>query len=439
MTFADPPTDSPAHELAVDCLTAGIEASLPARAVERHCRLDGETLTIRDTEYDLSAYDEVLVLGGGKGSDHLAASLEALLGEKLTDGVVVTNERAADPDRVTVLEGEHPTPGEGSIAGASAVLERAADATERTLVLAAIAGGGSALLCAPAEGLAVEHVRAVTDGLLDAGASIGEINTVRRACSQIKGGGLAAAATPATVVGVLVSDVVGDDPAVIASGPTVTTKTDPEAALGVLERYGVGGDVRSWLADATPTKATDTAVDNHIVVSGRDAIDAARDVAREADYETCVLSTRIEGEASEAGRFHAAVAAEIADSGDPVETPAVLLSGGETTVTVTGDGDGGPNCEFALAGAVDLPPDAVLAAIDTDGGDGSTDAAGAVVGASTVTDPTTASDVLANNDSYGYLDDCGALLRCGATGTNVNDLRVVVIPTGRHRFASGRS
>ncbi|MFW5964441.1 MAG: glycerate kinase type-2 family protein [Natronomonas sp.] len=439
MTFIDPPTESPAHELAVDCLTAGIEASLPARAVERHCRLEGETLFVRDAEYDLSAYDEVLVLGGGKGSDHLAAALERLLGGTLTGGVVVTNERTADPERVAVLEGEHPTPDEGSVAGASAVLERAAAATDGTLVLAAIAGGGSALLCAPAEGLTVEHVRAVTDGLLDAGASIGEINTVRRACSRIKGGGLAAIAAPATVVGILVSDVVGDDPATIASGPTVPTETDPEAALAVLDRYSIDGDVRSWLTGAAPTKATDTAVENHIIASGRDAVDAARDVAREADYETCVLSTRIEGEASEAGRFHAAIAAEVAASGDPVEAPAVLLSGGETTVTVTGDGNGGPNCEFTLAGAVDLPPDAVLAAIDTDGGDGSTDAAGAVVDASTVADPTTVYDVLENNDSYGYLDDRGALLRCGATGTNVNDLRVVVIPTGRHSFASGWS
>nr|WP_218644755.1 DUF4147 domain-containing protein [Natronomonas gomsonensis] len=420
-------------------MTAGIEASLPARAVERHCRLNGEILTIRDATYDLSAYDEVLVLGGGKGSDHLAAALEAFLGEKLTSGVVVTNDRTADTERVTVLEGEHPTPGEGSVAGASAVLERAADATDRTLVLATIAGGGSALLCAPAEGLTVDDIRTVTEGLLDAGASIDEVNTVRRACSRIKGGGLAAAAAPATVVGVLVSDVVGDDPAVIASGPTVPTETDPEAALAVLERYGVDSDVRAWLADAAPTKAADAAVENHIIASGRDAVDAARDVAREADYETIVLSTRIEGEASEAGRFHAAIAAEAADSGNPVEPPAVLLSGGETTVTVTGDGDGGPNCEFALAGAVDLPPGAVLAAVDTDGGDGSTDAAGAVVDASTVTDPRTAYDVLENNDSYGYLDDHGALLRCGATGTNVNDLRVVVIPAGRHSFAGGRS
>ena len=439
MRFADAPTHSPAHELAVDCLTAGIEASLPARAVERHCRIEGERLHIRDTEYDLTAYDEILVLGGGKGSDDFAAALEALLGEQLTGGVVVTNERTAAPDRVTVLEGEHPSPASGSVAGAAAVLERAADADERTLVLAAIAGGGSALLCAPAEGLTVDDIRTVTEGLLDAGASISEINTVRRACSRIKGGGLAAAAAPATVVGVLVSDVVGDDPAVIASGPTVPAETDPEAARAVLERYGVAPDVRSWLAETAPTAMPDVAVENHIVASGRDAIDAARDVAREAGYEPCVLSTRIEGEASEAGRFHAAIAAEVADSGNPIETPAVLLSGGETTVTVTGDGLGGPNCEFALAGSVDLPPGAVLAAIDTDGEDGSTDAAGAVVDAETVPDPATARDVLANNDSYGYLDDRGALLRCGATGTNVNDLRVVVISNSRHRFAGGRS
>ena len=421
---------SPAHELALDCLAAGVEAGHPARAVDRHCSVDGDALRIRDAEYDLSAFDEVVVLGGGKAADGLAAALEELLGDRLSGGVVVTHERTADPGGVTVREGEHPAPGEGSVAGASAVLERAAAADERTLVLVAITGGGSALLCAPAEGLSVEDLRAVTRELLEAGAAVDEVNAVRRACSRVKGGGLAAAAAPAAVVGLLVSDVVDDDPAVIASGPTVPAATDPEAALAVLERYEVGlPAVRTWLRDASPSSAPDVAVDNHVVASGRDAVDAARDIAAESGYEPCVLATRLEGEASEAGRFHAAVAREVAESGDPVEPPAVLLSGGETTVSVVGDGAGGPNLEFALAGATALPDAAILGAVDTDGSDGSTDAAGALVDAATVgdADADAARRALRKNDSHPFLDDRGALLRTGATGTNVDDLRVVVV------------
>lgn len=426
----DTPASTPAHELAVECLTAGIEAARPARAVERHCRLDGETLYVREAAYDLSAYDEIRILGGGKAADDLAAALVDLLGDHVTGGVVVTHEQTADPEGVTVRLGEHPTPGEGSLAGASALLESAADTDEETLVLAAITGGGSALLCAPTEGLSVKCLRAVTDGLLDAGAAIDELNTVRRAISDIKGGGLALAAAPAPVVGLLVSDVIGDDPAVVASGPTVPVETDPKTARAVLDCYGLKApDVRSWLrtADADPEPSVD--VENHVVASGRDAVDAARELAAERGYEPCVLSTRIDGAAREAGRFHAAVAAEVAETGDPLEPPAVLLSGGETTVAVSGDGLGGPNLEFAVAGAVALPEGAVLAAVDTDGSDGSTDAAGALVDAETVPDADVADarDALSANDSYRFLEAREALLRSGPTGTNVDDLRVIVV------------
>ena len=426
---ADALAESPAHELALECLGSGIEAAHPRRAVERHCEFDGETLRIEGAEYDLSACDSVLVLGGGKAADDLAAAFETLLGDRISGGVVVTNERTAAPDRVDVLTGEHPTPGEGSVSGAQAVLERAASADDRTLVIAAIAGGGSALLCAPVAGLSVGDLRAVTDGLLDAGASIDELNTVRRACSEIKGGGLAAAAAPATVVGVLVSDVVGDDREVIASGPTVPVGTDPGAALEVLDRYGLDvSSVRASLTDADPSTPADVAVENHIIASGRDAIDAARDVAAERGYRACVLSTRIEGESAAAGRIHAAIGAEAADSGDPVDPPAVLLSGGETIVRVTGDGVGGPNGEFVLGAAGGLPEGAVLGAVDTDGSDGSTDAAGGLVDWRTVEDPDAVRAALADNDSYAFLESKGGLLRTGATGTNVNDLRVLVVP-----------
>ncbi len=421
---------TPAHELALECLAAGIEAAQPERAVERHCALEGDVLRIEDAEYDLSRYDSVRVLGGGKAADDLAAAFETLLGDRVSGGVVVTNERTAETERVTVRLGEHPTPGEGSVSGATAVLDAAADADEKTLVIAAIAGGASAILCAPMEALSVEDIRDVTDGLLSAGASIDEINVVRRACSKIKGGGLAAAAAPATVVGVIVSDVVGDDLTVIASGPTVPTKTEPAAALDVLDRYELSVPaVREWLERAEPAEPSAVDVDNHVIVSGRDAIDAAREKAIDRDYGTCVLSTRIEGESAASGRFHAAIGTESAASGDPVAPAAVILSGGETTVRVIGDGVGGPNQEFALAAASELPPSAVLGAVDTDGGDGSTDAAGALVDAGTVDDPDAARDALADNDSYNFLDSKGLLLRTGATGTNVNDLRVLVVPS----------
>ena len=421
---------TPAHELALDCLAAGIEAARPERGVTRHCAFDDGTLRIRDAEYDLSMYDSIRILGGGKAADDLAAAFETLLGDRVNGGVVVTNERTADTERVTVRNGEHPTPGEGSVSGATAVLDAATAADERTLVIAAIAGGGSALLCAPVDGLSVNDIRAVTDGLLDAGASIDEINVVRRACSKIKGGGLAAAATPATVVGVLVSDVVGDDRSVIASGPTVPTGTDPAAALDMLDRYGLEVPaVREHLRTARPKAPESVTVDNHIIVSGRDAIDAARRTAAGRDYATCVLSTQIEGASAQAGRFHAAIGSEAVESGDPIDPPAVILSGGETTVRVTGDGTGGPNQEFALAAATELPPSAVLGAVDTDGSDGSTDAAGALVDARTVEDPDAVRTALADNDSYSVLDSEGQLLQTGATGTNVNDLRVLVLPS----------
>jgi hydroxypyruvate reductase len=420
--------ESPAHGLALDCLAAGVEAATPARAVSRGCALESGTLRIEETTYDLSAYEEVVVLGGGKAADGLAAALEELLEGVSTDGVVVTHEQTASPDRVAVRRGGHPRPDADSRSGAAAVLERARAAGEKTLVLAAITGGGSALLCAPRDGLALDGIRAVTGSLLAAGASVDELNTVRRACSALKGGGLAAAATPATVAGVLLSDVVGDDPAIVASGPTVPRATDPAAATAVLDRYEVAAPaVRAFLSRADRSPAPDLGVDNHVLASGRDAIEAARAVAADRGYEPCVLSTRIEGEARAVGRVHAAVAAEIAATGAPVEPPAVVLSGGETTVEVTGDGTGGPNLEFAAAAGLEMPPEAVLGAVDTDGRDGSTDAAGALVDAGTVDDESAALAALAANDSHRLLRSQDALLETGPTGTNVNDLRVVVV------------
>ena len=430
---------SPAHELALDCLAAGIEAARPERAVERHLSLDGTTLRVCGERHDLADYDRVLVLGGGKAAGGLASELEALLGDRIDGGAVVLDV-PADLDRGEVHVGGHPVPDEGSVAGARRLLELAGTADERTLVLAPVTGGGSALLAAPVEGVSLEELRAVTESLLASGASIDEINAVRKHCSAIKGGGLARACGEATVVGLLVSDVVGDDPAVVASGPTAPDPSTFADARAVLERYGVDAPAsireridRGVAGELGETPGPDDPVfghvSNHVLVGGHTAIEAAREVAEERGYGTRLLSARLRGESTAAGLTHVAVAEEVLDTGEPVELPGVVLSGGETTVTLGEDpGEGGPNQELALRAAVELPEGAVLASIDTDGRDGGSDAAGALVDASTVEDADAARGALARNDAGTYLDSRGSLLRTGRTGTNVNDLRVLVVP-----------
>ena len=439
MTFEDRERHarSPAHELALDCLEAGIEAARPERAVEAHLSLDGDTLRVRDETYDLADYDRVLVLGGGKAAGGLVAALEALLGDRIDGGAVVLD--APADLAVEVHVGGHPVPDEGSVAGARRLLELARTADERTLVLAPVTGGGSALLAAPAEGVSMADLRAVTESLLASGASIDEMNAVRKHCSAIKGGGLARACGDATVVGLLISDVVGDDPAVVASGPTAPDPSTFADARAILDRYGV--DVPESIAERIdrgvaggveetpgPDDPVFGRVSNHVLIGGHTAIEAAREVAEEREYHTRLLSARLRGEASAAGLTHVAVAEEALDTGEPVEVPGVVLSGGETTVTLGEDpGEGGPNQELALRAAIELPAGTVLASIDTDGRDGGSDAAGAIVDAETIDDADGAREALARHDAGPYLEERGALLHSGRTGTNVNDLRVLVV------------
>ncbi|WP_254769455.1 glycerate kinase type-2 family protein [Salinilacihabitans rarus] len=433
---------TPARETALACLEAGIRAALPERVVAEAVSVEGDALYLLDAEYDLSRYDRVVVCGGGKAAGGLARALESTLGDRIDGGVVVSTD-GAETDRVDVRAGDHPTPSERNVAATADVLALAREADERTLLLAAITGGASALLCAPADGLSLAALRETTDALLASGASIDEVNAVRKHCSAIKGGRLARAAAPATVAALAISDVVGDDPAVIGSGPTVPDPSTFADALAVLDRYDLDDEVPAPVRERlergaageiaeTPT-AEDAAVaaaDWHLLANGRTATDAAREVARERGYGTLVLSGRLRGEAREVGRVHAAVAEEARATGDPVEPPAVVCSGGEVTVAVRGDGVGGPNQELALAAAAefaDRGTDAVLASADTDGIDGPTDACGALVDGGTVDDPDAAWRALAANDAAGFLDDADALLRTGYTGTNVNDLRVLVL------------
>jgi hydroxypyruvate reductase len=425
------------HATALACLEAGVEAAQPERVVREALRFDGETLEVGDESHDLSRYSSVLVIGGGNAAAHVAVTLEDVFGDALDGGVVVTDD-PQPTDIVDVLPADHPIPSERGVESTKELLDRARSVDEETLVIAVITGGGSACMVAPATGISLADLQATTDALLDSGADIHEINAVRKHLSAIKGGRLARALAPARVSALVLSDVVGDDLDVIASGPLVADTTTYEDALDVVERYDldVSESVSQRLAAGSRGETEETPgpddpaferVSTHLVGTNMTVLDAARDAATERGYETLVLSSRIRGEARDAALAHVAVAEEMVETGNPVEPPAVVLSGGETTVTVAGEGRGGPNQEFALAAALDLPAAAALAAVDTDGIDGNTDAAGALVDGDTVTDRGAARQALDANDANAYLADRTALLETGPTGTNVNDLRVLVV------------
>ncbi|WP_276247447.1 MULTISPECIES: glycerate kinase [unclassified Haladaptatus] len=429
---------TPARTVALDCLKAGIEAAHPRRVIADAVSLDGDTLTVANVTYDLTAFDDVVVLGGGNAAAHVAAALETALGNRLSGGVVVTDD-PAETDRVTVHRGDHPVPSERGVEGATAVMVAAERADERTLVLAVITGGASALLPAPVDAITLDDLQATTNALLESGATIHEINAVRKHLSALKGGQLARLAAPATVVGLVLSDVVGNDLSVIGSGPTVPDDSTYEDALSVLSQYdvpvpdavsahlerGASGDLQE-----TP-RADDPIFDRvttHILADNFTALDAAREVAKEQGYDPLVLSSSVRGEAREAAKSHVAVAEEVLATGNPLDAPCVLLAGGECTVTVRGDGEGGPSQEFCVSAALELRDERItVAAVDSDGIDGATDVAGALVDTETFDDRTAASTALRENDVYPLLAAAGAHLHTGATGTNVNDLRIVVV------------
>ncbi|WP_254271007.1 glycerate kinase type-2 family protein [Haloarcula marina] len=438
---------TPSATLALDCLEAGIEAADPRRVVSERVSLSGDVLRVQDSAYDLSAFDRVLVLGGGNAAGYVAAALETVLGDRIDDGAVVTD-NPVETDRVRVLDGDHPVPTASGVESTRQMLELAESAGPNDLVLAVVTGGGSALMAAPADPVELADLQAVTESLLGAGASIDEINAVRKHLSAIKGGRLAHRLGDARVAGLLFSDVIGDDLSVIASGPLVADDTTYEDALDVVETYDldVPSAVRRRLTDGadgtypeTP-KAGDPALDGveiHVLANNDTALSAAAEVAEERGYTPLVLGSRVRGEAREAGKVVVGIAESAAAVGEPVDPPGVLLSGGETTVTIRGDGDGrgGPNQEFALSCAIERhgavargsADDVVVASADTDGIDGNSAYAGALVSGGTVDDRTAARRALAENDAEGYLDANDALVETGPTTTNVNDLRVVVV------------
>jgi hydroxypyruvate reductase len=381
-----------------------------------------------------------IVAGAGKGSAQMARAFEKAWDAPL-EGLVVTRYGYATPcERIEVLEAAHPVPDEAGLAGARRLLDKVSGLAKDDLVVALISGGGSALLPAPAGRLTLADEIAVNKALLASGAPIAAMNCVRKHVSLIKGGRLAAAAWPAKVVSLIVSDIPGDDPALVASGPTVPDRTTRADALRIIETYrmelpaAVMAHLNSPGADAP--RADDPRFFGNVltvIASAAVSLDAAAAEAKRQGVETVILSDAIEGEAREVGSVHAAIAREVALRDRPFRKPVLILSGGETTVTLRGKGKGGRNSEFLLAFAIGIDGLAGIQALaaDTDGIDGSEDNAGAFADGTTVARMRAAGvdakKMLARNDAWTAFNAVGDLFVPGPTGTNVNDLRAVLI------------
>jgi len=441
---------------AAQMLARALDAVDAYAATARAMARSATGVDIGGSRYPLRRTARVIVVGGGKASAAMARAAEDVLGDRITAGLVTTARSSSAPtggaagsrgipSRITVCEAAHPVPDAAGERAARDMLAMVRGLGARDLVLCLLSGGGSALLPLPRDGLSLDDMAATTGLLLRSGATIVEMNTVRRHLSAIAGGQLARAAAPARVATLAISDVVGSPVDAIASGPTVPDPSTFADALAVLERYGIAdmvpatarrllergrdGAIRETPKPGDPVfrKAAFTIVADNLA-----AARAAAEAARAARFHTVLLSTYLEGEARHAGRVLAAVARQIAATGDPVPRPACVVCGGETTVTVTGRGHGGRNQELPLAGAAGLAGlrNVLLVGFATDGRDGPTDAAGAAVDGTTLSRARAAgfdpARHLRENDAYPLLDGIGDLIRTGPTGTNVADLALVL-------------
>ena len=426
---------------------ASLKAADPVLAVRRFLRREGNLLIAGTRRYPLQRFERIFVLGAGKASASMASAVETILGARVTGGLVVTKyDHGLALKRVRLVESAHPVPDEAGVEAARLLGEIADQATEQDLIIMLMSGGASALTPYPVPPITLAEKQETTKLLLACGANIHEINTVRKHLSGIKGGQLARRAAPATLITLMLSDVIGDPMDVIGSGPTVPDPSTFGAAAVILRKYGLTQRVPApvlarlkqgiaGLVDETP-KPDDAAfrrAQNLIVGSNRLAVDAAAAKARQLGYRPLVLSTFVEGETRDIARMHVAIAREVLASSRPVRAPACLISGGETTVTIRGKGLGGRNQEFVLAAAIDLAGvgGVTVLSAGTDGTDGPTDAAGAIADGATVVRghvrKLSANAMLANNDSYRFFDALGDLIRTGPTRTNVNDVRLLLI------------
>ena len=439
--------DRKARALTLRSLESALKAVDPRQLMKSKFVLEDSLLKLDGYSFDLKKFENVYVVGGGKASGSMAETLEEILGKHLTGGLVnVPEDYGQRTEIVELHHASHPFPDNAGVEGTCRMLSIAKQAQKEDLIICLISGGGSSLMPNPRGGITMNDKREITTALLKSGATINEINAVRKHISDFKGGWLAKKAYPATVLNLILSDVVGDPLDFIASGPTVPDTTTFTDAIRVLRKYSLWKetpksiqkvllDGEKGLIPETP-KAGDKAFErvyNVVIGNNRSASLVACERLKSAHLNTLLLTSTLEGEARHIGGMLASIACEIGSSGNPVLPPAGVVVGGETTVTVTGKGIGGRNQEIVLAAALKIEgvEGVAVSSLSTDGIDGFTDAAGAIADGKTIhraakmkMDP---EEFLKDNDSYNFFSSLGDLIFTGPTGTNVNDISVIVV------------
>lgn len=424
-----------------------IEAVNPITAINSHVKRRGQQLICDGKIFNLEQFRHIYLVGAGKAGAAMAAAMEELLGDQMTAGLVVVKYGHLAPVKKTkIIEAGHPLPDQKGVEGANELGSLLKQTTAEDLVICLISGGGSALLPLPAAGLTLDEKQNTTQALLACGADITEINAIRKHLSQLKGGQLARLIAPATTISLILSDVIGDPLDSIASGPTVGDPTTFDQCLNIIEKYNLSTTLPATVINhlqqgaagaisetPKPEDSLFSRVSNYIIASNRQAVEAAAEMARGLGYQPLILSTFIEGETREIARMHSAIAKEIHHSGNPLTPPSCIITGGETTVSITGNGLGGRNQEFVLAAALDIDglPNTVIVSIGTDGTDGPTDAAGAIADGQTVKRAFNLGlnprKYLDNNDAYNFFSPLGDLLITGPTNTNVMDIHLILM------------
>ena len=420
----------------------------PGQLVKEKVSIRDSTLIVEEREYNLNNYENIYVVGGGKACAPMAKAMEGLLGDKIDNGIIVVKyDHGLSLKKIETVEASHPIPDENGERGASDILRLLSGTGEKDLIICLISGGGSALLVQPHKGITLQDIQTASAELLACGATIDEINTVRKHLSSIKGGQLAKAAYPSTLITLMLSDVVGDPMDIIASGPTVPDGSTFEDAYSIIQKYSleekISNSVCGFLGSGKIGEIEETPehgnkifdnTQNVIVGSNKIALNAAEKRAKDMGYNTIVLSSLVEGESREAAKFFAAIAKEVSRTGTPVSKPACIIAGGETTVTIRGKGKGGRNQEFTLSAAIEIEgfEGVVILSAGTDGTDGPTDATGAIVDSNTCKDARkkfnlNAEEFLSRNDSYNFFKKTGEHIVTGPTMTNVMDIMISLI------------
>ncbi|MGR3293961.1 MAG: glycerate kinase type-2 family protein [Candidatus Scalindua sp.] len=420
----------------------------PEQLVRKKVSIHDSTLIVEKREYSLNNYENIYVVGGGKACAPMAKAMEGLLGDRLDNGIIVVKyNHGLSLKRIETVEASHPIPDENGKRGTSDILRLLSKTGKKDLIICLISGGGSALLVQPHKKITLQDIQITSSELLACGATIDEINTVRKHLSSIKGGQLAKAAYPSTLITLILSDVVGDPMDIIASGPTVPDESTFEDAYRIIRKYSleekIPNSVCSFLRSGKIGKIEETPengneifdnTQNAIIGSNKIALEAAEKKAIDLGYNTIILSSLVEGESREAAKFFAAIAKEISCTGTPVPKPACIIAGGETTVTIKGKGKGGRNQEFALSAAMEIEgcEGVVILSAGTDGTDGPTDATGAIVDFNTCKDARkefhlNPEEYLSRNDSYNFFKKTGEHIITGPTMTNVMDIMVSLI------------